>query len=62
VKANGTSDGNNTVDEEIDIRSEASCPVMIVRNTDPNIIKINHHTANTVAMAAAQQPSSPAEE
>ncbi len=66
VKANGSIDGHIT--KEIDgdgnkgTRSEASCPVMMVRNTDPKNIKIHHHADGPVAMAAARQPSSPTEE
>jgi heme o synthase len=63
LKANGSIDGNITKDDiEIDdggTSSEASCPVMIVRKTDPNNIHLNHHPATSIAMAAPQQSSSP---
>lgn len=67
VKNTGTTTKNMTKDntdtkevygdEGIDGLSEASCPIMIVRKTDPNNIHINMHQATTTAMAAARESS-----
>ena len=65
-KANGSNDGNitkeNDRDENKGTRSEASCPVVIVRKTDPKNITIHHHAAGPVTITAARQPTSTTEE
>ena len=62
AKANDSRDGNTTevvmVDNDTSKISEASCPIMIVRKTDPNDIHMNHRPAIAMNMAAPQQSSS----
>jgi protoheme IX farnesyltransferase len=61
TKTNGSIDDDISHDFQDDdgTLSEASCPVMIIRKTDPNKVQLNHHSATAITMAAPQQPSSP---
>jgi heme O synthase-like polyprenyltransferase len=62
TKISSTDNINNTEkeqrDESICSQSETSCPVMIVRKTDPNNIHLNIHPATTAAMASTAQETS----